>query len=493
MEQQEIVILGSDGTEHVFPAGMDPQKAAAIVRQHEGGASAATPVGKNEPGMGTDPIANMINRVSPGTGDFLEGAGQGFRDYTSGVVKGFSKNVIPGVIEGAKQTIRLPYTLTKAGVDTVKGAYNFSQDPAGTTHDAVGAMSTIPGKIRDGVSAAIDKGVRDPEGYGGDMGSLYGTAVAGMGAAKAVPLLPKPIARTVGAAVEKVGNKAALASQIVGAHQVASGNPMGLVSIGLPVVLSKSGQKLQEFGADPEAEAAAMLERSGARNIDTGPVKDLGIRLAPPAPGGPITSQRVPYGHGEPPPITNADRIDGAFNAARLPGGELERLVAKADRPVVRPTGKAATDLAEGRTVNTAPPVGPKSTLQDLARKNGTGIDQEADLAAQQLAAENERRLTNRNSRVPVSEGIPASKSKSAMSATPGLTRNDLSEVGLNPDLNYKNLTPDMLEKIRTNRAARHMTNYGNAQADKAVRKMQDAVPMTHVGTFEQALLDRLR
>lgn len=35
----EVVIIGDDGTEHVFPAGFDPQKAAAIVR---GGAPAGS-------------------------------------------------------------------------------------------------------------------------------------------------------------------------------------------------------------------------------------------------------------------------------------------------------------------------------------------------------------------------------------------------------------------------------------------------------------------
>lgn len=41
--QPEVVILGKDGvTEHVFPAGFDPKRAAAIVRQQEGGAGGGT-------------------------------------------------------------------------------------------------------------------------------------------------------------------------------------------------------------------------------------------------------------------------------------------------------------------------------------------------------------------------------------------------------------------------------------------------------------------
>ena len=34
----EVVIIGNDGTEHRFPSGFDPKRAAAIVRQQEGGA-----------------------------------------------------------------------------------------------------------------------------------------------------------------------------------------------------------------------------------------------------------------------------------------------------------------------------------------------------------------------------------------------------------------------------------------------------------------------
>jgi hypothetical protein len=436
-DAQELTIVGADGTPHIFPAGVDPEKAAAVVREH-------------------DDFEKRGPMVRSRTGQMYRPAAT----EDSG-----GKEFVQGAVDAVKAAAN-PMTYVRA-------AKGFAEHPVDTAIDAV----KMPFRIAGGL-------VTDPA-------YTLGGVTAGALTSHVVPASLPKAARLAGNAAEQIADKGSWPIRMVGSHQLGSGNPLGLVTMAVPEALKTVGGKLKAFGgADEAASVESALQRSGARNIETGPIKDLGIRIAPPTDA---ATTRVPMAHGEPAPITPEMRAQMEFDAARAPGGLLNRLVAKEDRPAIRPTGKAATDLAEGRTVNAAPPVGPASTLQDLARKNGTGIDQEADLAAQQLAAENERRLTNRNTRVPVSEGIPASKSKSAMSATPGLTRNDLSEVGLNPDLNYKNLTPDMLEKIRSNRAARHATNYGNAQADKAVRGMQNAVPMTHTGAFEQALLDRLR
>jgi hypothetical protein len=54
------------------------------------------------------------------------------------------------------------------------------------------------------------------------------------------------------------------------------------------------------------------------------------------------------------------------------------------------------------------------------------------------------------------------------MSKTPGLTRSDLEAAGLNPDLNYKDMTPEMVDRIKSMRSSRHGTHYANAQTDKA-------------------------
>jgi hypothetical protein len=150
-------------------------------------------------------------------------------------------------------------------------------------------------------------------------------------------------------------------------------------------------------------------------------------------------------------------------------------------------------DVAAGKPAP-APVVGPSSTVQDLARKLGGGLDEEAAALKLQLDMENAARLANRNTRVPPMKistkdaGI-ASKSRGAKSGTPGLTRADLESVGLNPDLNYTGMAPDVIARIKAARAGRHTTHYANAQADKAYRGVKNDT----LTALEQSLLERMK
>lgn len=64
------------------------------------------------------------------------------------------------------------------------------------------------------------------------------------------------------------------------------------------------------------------------------------------------------------------------------------------------PQGKAAQDLARGASPPRPAP-GPKSTVQDVAKKTGHGIDEEQAVLNLQLQTENESRLANRNAVTP--------------------------------------------------------------------------------------------
>lgn len=493
MEQQEIVIVGSDGTEHVFPAGMDPQKAAAVVRQHEA-EQAPKPVSSHEAGMGHDPLANAINRLSPGTGDYLEGAAQGLRDGVVSGAKGFVKGLVPGVIEGAKQTIRLPLTVAQASLGAAKGAYNLATDPGATAHGAVDSMMAIPGKVKEGVSAAVQKAGVDPEGFGNDVGRLTGASEVGVLTSKLAPMAPKPIARKIGAITEQVGTKGAWPIRMIGAHQLGSGNPMGIATMAMPEMLQKSGQMLQDFGADQAIlakEADILTQRGGAKtprpSIRTSPPKDyydVAKTNAAESTGGAAASsaeaeavaQLRAAGVSEE-SIARAVKSGAVTNARPVDKAPVLGPVAGSER--VKATGKAATDLALGKRPSA--PTGPESTLQDLAVKKGTGVDFDGAVVKQQMEVENAARLQNRNTRVPVSEGIPASKSKSPMSATPGLSEADVKALGLNPKLPIKDLTPEALETLKKARAGRHANFYEGAKMDKNYKNM-----------FEAALADRM-
>lgn len=85
-DQNEVVILGNDGTEHVFPAGFDPQKAAAIVR----GQSAAP--AQHQPSL-VDRAVDALPMLGGMAGGLTGGAG--------GTVLGFGVGGVPGAIGGA--------------------------------------------------------------------------------------------------------------------------------------------------------------------------------------------------------------------------------------------------------------------------------------------------------------------------------------------------------------------------------------------------------
>ncbi len=59
-------------------------------------------------------------------------------------------------------------------------------------------------------------------------------------------------------------------------------------------------------------------------------------------------------------------------------------------------------------------------------------------------------------------------RSKSQMSATPGYSKRDLSDVGLNPSLKYKDFDPTVHAQILANRASRASKYYGDALNAKA-------------------------
>lgn len=64
--------------------------------------------------------------------------------------------------------------------------------------------------------------------------------------------------------------------------------------------------------------------------------------------------------------------------------------------------------------------------------------------------------------KVPLKGNLPATKSRRGMSATPGLSVEDAKLLGINPDMTITGLTPNVIEKLLAERAARS-TNYRNA------------------------------
>lgn len=439
-DEQGLVIVGSDGTEHEFPTGMDPQKAAGIVREQE-----------------------AFAKQGPMT-----------RSRTGQMYRGPAESGVKDMVEGATEALN-PMNYVRMA----KAAWNH---PLDTAVDAAVGLAKAPFRLAGGL-------ITEPA-------RTLGGLTAGIAAGELVPIAPKPLARGLGKALETAGTKAEWPMQVAASHQILSGNPGGLAVMAVPPVLRKVGRGLQDFGATAEqlqSEADTMLQR-GAPPAQpsirvTAPPKDYykvaqenaaeaaaakGSAAAPRPAGWP---ENVPW---------DPSKVIGAIQPIRKgPVGALPALeggpYVKPAGPSIRITGKAATDLADGKALP-APVAGPPSTVQDLAHKVGTGVDIDAEVENLQRQTENASRLANRNTRVPADtpaqarvmtqDAIPASMSKGPMSATQGLTRADVEAIGMNPDNPIKALTPELADRIKALRSSRHQTNYSNAVSDKTLRSI---------------------
>jgi hypothetical protein len=454
---------------------------------------------------GSDPLENLVAQMlseqkSPAE---IDAVIQMYDDQQHPLRAAFQGGT-EGLFHGALGALTAPWDLAKGTVlDTLSLVKGETPENAKAFLEGLGE---IPQQWSQG-------GVRERAEM---LGNLLGGSVTGVGTAKAVPLSAPAAARTVGKGLQYIGEHP-FPAHISGATGVGTGIMTGrpeLVAAGMaaqavPYAANKAGQALRIWGG--ESPAVVRLGQKGVQKLEdqfdeamvkrgmefqdevaTAP-KSIAQKIDDAVAAG--TLRRAPEGGMPARAPFPGIRMQGAPGGIKVVGEEAATLAGpaglpEASGPAVTPTGKAAMDLARGKAP-AAPPVGPKATLDELAVKQGTGVDFDQAVFNEQMATENASRLQNRNTRVPVQEGIPASKSKSPKSATPGLTRADLMEAGLNPDLNYKDLTPQMIERIKRNRASRHATNYENAKADKAVRSMGEGQPL--VSLLEQALLERLR
>lgn len=440
-EQEGLIIVGSDGTEHEFPTGMDPQKAASVVREQEA-------------------YAKQGPMVRSRTGQMYRGPEE------SG-----AKEFIGGAVDAVKGTLN--------PMNYVRGAASVATHPL----DSALEVAKTPFRMAGGL-------ITDPA---HTLGAITGGALAG----KLVPIAVKPAARNIGSMVERIGTKGELAMQISGSHQLLAGNPIaGAAMMATPPVLRAVGRKLKDFGADPamfKADADAMLQRGGATAPPAG-----AIRVSPPARDFYDTATQNTAEAAAAKGGRSAAAVDPSAPPVGWPAGvpyDKSKLVgeiqplrkgpkvttlteAPPDGPKpIRVLGKAAQDLAEGKATP-APIHGPASTLDDLATKLGTGVNEDAAVLNHQLQTENSSRLANRNGRVPADS--PAADALAAprgvirpgqMSATPGWSKNSIESVGLDPAVDYTGrLKPETMAKMNQLKDSRALTNYNNAKMDKAGR-----------------------
>jgi hypothetical protein len=413
------------------------------------------PVAKSQAGMGQDPIANLINKVSPGTGDYLEGAAQGMREGVIGGAKGFVKGIVPGAVSAVTGAPGAIFRLGKGAIDAAVGGYNMVTDPVKTSKGAIDSIATIPGKIKDAASAAATKAAVDPEGFGNDVGQMTGGTAAGIGMGRVLPMAPKPIARKLGSFVEQVGQQGKWPIRMMGAHQLGSGNPAGLATITMPEVLTKTGRSLQEFGAPPS-------QATWKKNPD--PMPPTGGAPAPPPPPG-ASLPGYPRGGASPAPAPVAPAAPPAragaapgegFGSRKLPNTKADKINESSS-----PMMDSLMDDLYGD--------GPLPQINPMG--HGT---MKAEAPA---AASRPRQVKTDNPELHTKSKKPQTKNK-------GFTDDELVAEGYDPKIKYSAFPPARLERMLARRAEAAKAHYGAAREAKAARQAT---------ILEDALLDKLK
>lgn len=186
---------------------------------------------------------------------------EGFAQGAKAGVTGFVKGIIPGIVNGVKDTAALPMTILKELAATTIGAGHLASDPEATLRAAADAIANVPGQAAAKLSELADLARQDPEAFGKTVGELTGETGVGIGTSKLVPLAPKPLARRVGNVMETIGKKGEWPIRMMGAHQLGSGNPVGVATMMLPETLQSGGEMLRKWGGQKiRPEVAAKLE-----------------------------------------------------------------------------------------------------------------------------------------------------------------------------------------------------------------------------------------
>jgi hypothetical protein len=414
---------------------------------------------------GMPSIDTPVSEDEPDT--YMGGALRGFAEGAFRGPLGFIKEAPFAVAKGVRNLVTAPVGLVRLGGSVLKNDYDLLTKPGETLSKLGEDIQQIPAKVGGYFQDLANLAATDPEAFGAQAADLTGDAMVGIAAQRLIPLAPRPLARKVGGIIETTGKKGEWPIRMMGAHKLGAGNPLGVALMAAPEALQGVGKAIRVWGEGPELparEAAIMLQRGGAPSTLEPPVIQSGGRdlmdeilaeerqarmakaaskatsavdpNAPPA-GWP---SNVPY---------DPNRLVGGIQPLR----KGPRVDATPPSKGIRVTGKAAQDL-------------------------------QGEVPSPMLANTQTAPVTPKQPKVSVADSIPKSKSKGAMSATPGLTVADMEELGFTPDqartVVLKNVTPGIIERVKANRASRHQTHYSNAVSDKDFRSV-----------LEQILLER--
>lgn len=235
---QEVVIVSNDGTEHVFPAGFDPKRAASIVRRQAGDAQAATAQAKAaETESVRSRTGQMYTRPVPGS------------DTDKATVASDNADVFAG----AK--------------DALLGPFRFAKD---LYNDPVGAVKNLAMSAPNALGMLVTNPAR-----------AAGQAIGGGAMAAATPYAGSGLTKA-GEAAERVGTFLEPKSNYLAAAAALHGDLPRAAAIAVaPRVLSAGGRGLQRVGsaltaADaPAAPAAPAAVSEPVAPASTAPIPPL--------------------------------------------------------------------------------------------------------------------------------------------------------------------------------------------------------------------------
>lgn len=486
MADEPVIIVDDHGTEREFPAGFDVQQAIAIVRQSGPHGLETTPGVADTPmsrARVQRPNSDLSQMAASDTANASLAGGRGFVKGAAGVVA-HPLNTLGGILQSAAEE----------GLSTIAGTYHLATAPRDTLR---GAGHDIMTKVPEAFNAVAHKASVDPEGFGQDVGAMTANTAAGFALGGATRFVPKPLARGAGGLLDTIGKEAKWPIRMVGAHQLGSGNPMGLVTIALPEQLRKSGEALQRWGTEPGALAGTPEETFLQVQ------QDLHNAASDPAVASQLSAQlddlRAKLVTQRQDAKLSADLagVQKAQNRVDQLSKALKTVTSKASK-TVDPTALTEAELTQIRRQVTDPDLQAQVIERFKAQKAGTTPVPTAQATSgaasvarppirvtgpMQPPQEAVVALTGPSTppppiriapetleKLPTSENpiVGASKSRrGGMSATPGFTVNDLESVGLNPALNYKSLTREVLEALKTARASRSETYRINAGLDQ--------------------------
>lgn len=468
MADQHTYIITIDGEDYEVnsPTELtDAQAYQAVKGQHDVEKASA----------GYPPLSTLTDNVATAQSKgFLHGATEGAKGLVEGV-----GHVVAHPIDSA---VDLVGSVLGEGAATGKGLYNLVTSLKETL---TGAYDAITGAVKgapDAVSAMALKAGTDPRGWGQDVGDLTAKTAIGAALTGSAKYAPKPAAIRLGRIAETVGTEGKWPIRMMGAHQLGSGNPMGLVTMTLPETMRKGGQGLQRWATEPGALAATPESLFLQTQQEIAEARKS---------GNPELVKKI------------TDRLDGMqktlveqqqnaklpvdLKAAQSGQNRLDQLQAQAAglQPAEEPAGGLSTAEMSQLAQQVPDPVKRAQVLAQLQGSPPGGLPASVARPPIRIAPETQAALDAPVAaptpsagpvRMPV-QGNPivgASKSRGAMSATPGFTVEDVLAVGGNPTLNYTAAPPAILERLKSARALREQSYRINAGLDKGARLASD-------------------